>query len=104
MYTVYIKSNWGLVNADLIESIVYNGKNEIHINNGKSEETPEVYKIYAGKAINGEKAVIKILSLIQEAKNVSSEQRTAVILDFTKDIDSYEACMTDRVVLRYQII
>lgn len=94
MYTVYIKCgsvNHGCyLNADLIESIYHFG-DKITANallvKGSSDEVE--YTLYAGKSVNAEDAVSKILHLIHKAKETSSKEKKSVILDFSKGLDFY---------------
>lgn len=96
MHTVYIHSSRGFVNADQIESILYSEPNKIGVKIGQIEDESSMYTIYCGKAVNREIAVIKILSLINEAKLESSKNQKAVILDFIEDIDNHKAYVINR--------
>lgn len=99
MHTVFIKiTGTRLVNANLIDTIWYNPEdNKIYVN-GTMEEPH--YMIYAGKAVNGEEAIVKIISLINDAKLESSRNGSAMILDFYKDLDNYKTRTIERYAFR----
>jgi hypothetical protein len=84
MYTVFIKTadlNM-LIDVDKIERIMY-GDNEIFAFNLYEERCP----IYRGKAVNGDKAIVEVVSLIHSAKMHSENTKQAIIIDFSKDLD-----------------
>lgn len=91
MHTVYIKSSeFGmLIDVDNLERMSF-CENKIFAHNLYEER----YPIYEGKAVNGDKALVKIAGLIHSAKRHSETYNEAVILDFVNDLDNPQIALT----------
>ncbi|WP_156165683.1 hypothetical protein [Methanosarcina sp. 2.H.A.1B.4] len=68
---------------DKIERVLYSG-NEIFA----FTRLEDRYSIYRGKGVNREKAQAETIALIHSAKKFSETTGSALIMDFSKDLDS----------------